>query len=167
MATFEKILNELIPILVGILTLVGAFVGSWLTYKFTSKDRLKYEQGQAVKKFYSLITKAEKTLVALEIDYKINKKLSDVCKNDVKQARDQLISFYDEQSIILPEKLTARIDTYVQRFLNSQASVLLSDYVGINDKKEVLKKLNDDVAELRSIKKALRSEFRKIIGVEK
>lgn len=167
MDVLEKILNELMPLLVGILTLVGTLFGSWLTYRFTSKDRLKYEQAQAVKKIHALITGAEKVLVVLRVDYQLNGVLSPICKENVKTTRDRLISFYDEQSIILPENLTNKIDSYVQKFVISHASVVLSDHIGISQKSDALKTLEDDISELRNIKKILRTEFRIIIGVRK
>lgn len=163
----SRIITGLMPLLVGLLTIIGTLMGAWLNNRYTSKYKLKNDQTIVIKELHKRIVKAEKSIIAIQVDYKLNGRLSESIKDEAKLTRDQLIIFYDENAILLPEKVADKIDKFVQHFVLSHASIILNNHTAAVSKGQALKQIENDLEKLRSIKSTLHHEFRSIIGVKK
>ena len=162
----KETITILMPLLVGLLAIFGTLAGAWANNRYSTKHKLKDDQIRAVKELHKRIIKAEKAFIALQVDHGINSKLSEPLKEEAKVARDHLINFYDENAIILPEKVANRVDQFVQHFVLSHASLILDNYTGISAK-DALDKMTKDIKQLQEIKETLHHEFRTIIGVKR
>ena len=166
MNSANTIIDELMPFLVGLLTIAGTLSGAWLNYRYASKNKLKDDQIRIVKGLYKRVVNVEKSFIAIQVDHKLNKMLSEKPKEEAKAARDQVISFFDENAIFLPEKVAVKVEEFIQHFVFSHASLILDDYTGVTDK-DVLAKMTKDIKKLQDLKETLRREFRAVIGVKK
>lgn len=155
-----KIINALMPLLVGVLGVGATLFGSNLNNRWQNRRDINNIRSQHISKLFSYINESERNIMKIKLSIQDDKGVDNAIKIAMLSV-NSLQKEYDKCAVYLPDSV-AQI---VEHILNDLTTV--NTHTIMNERDAALKEIDIVEDSMKQNKKELREVFQYMIGVKK